>query len=58
MLTDPSLHRLLLVLGLGTGLSGVAGCVVESYPVSATDTRRVPAVEIPHPADPDDPPGE
>jgi len=47
MLTDPSLHRLLLVLGLGTGLSG---CVVESYPVSATQTRRVPAVEIPHPA--------
>ena len=53
MLNDPSLHRLLLVLGLGAGVSGVtglSGCVVESYPVSATDTRRVPPVEIPHPS--------
>lgn len=47
MRTEPTLHHLLLVIGLGAGL---AGCVVESYPVSATDTRRVPKVEIPHPA--------
>ncbi len=47
MRTEPTLHHVLLVLVLGLGL---AGCVVESYPVSATDTRRVPRVEIPHPA--------
>ena len=48
MRTVPTHHRLLLVLGLGSGLTG---CVVESYPVPATHTRRVPAVEIPHPAE-------